>query len=127
MYLKTMEGIFLYHTFTFTFTLHSSISIDMLTEQHQNMNRSPNSDRRQIYRKRPDPVRVVSFSSLNKTTASQHKTNSGYLVNSSKVNSIDGGWQPMPRSAIEVNVSPSSWSGLHSRVLATRKIAVEAI
>ena len=127
MYLKTMEGIFLYHTFTFTFTLHSSISIDMLTEQHQNMNRSPNSDRRQIYRKRPDPVRVVSFSSLNKTTASLHKKNSGYLVNSSKVNSIDGGWQPMPRSAIEVNVSPSSWSGLHSRVLATRKIAVEAI
>ena len=99
----------------------------MLTEQHQNMNRSPNSDRRQIYRKRPDPVRVVSFSSLNKTTASLHKTNSGYLVNSSKVNSIDGGWQPMPRSAIEVNVSPSSWSGLHSRVLASRKIAVEAI
>ena len=127
MYLKTMEGIFLYHTFTFTFTLHSSISIDMLTEQHQNMNRSPNSDRRQIYRKRPDPVRVVSFSSLNKTTATLHKTNSGYLVNSSKVNSIDGGWQAMPRSAIEVNVSPSSWSGLHSRVLATRKIAVEAI
>ena len=127
MYLKTMEGVFLYHTFTFTFTLHSSISIDMLTGQHHNMNRSPNSDRPTIYRKRPEPVRVVSFSSLNKTTASRYKPNSRYLVNSSKGNSIDGGWQPMPRSAIQVNVSPSSWSGLHSRVLASRKIAVEAI
>ena len=126
MYLKTMEGIFLYHTFTFTFTLHSSISIDMLTEQHQNMNRSPNSDRRQIYRKRPDPVRVVSFSSLNKTTANQKTKNSEFLVNSSNGNAIDGQWQPMPKPAIEVNVSPSSWSGLHSRVLASRKISVEA-
>ena len=127
MYLKTMEELFLYQAFTFTFTLHSSISIDMLTEQHHNMNLSPNSNSQQIYRKRPKPVRVVSFSSLNKTTASRPKTTSRYLVNSCRGNSIDGTWQPMPRSAIEVNVSPSSWSGLHSRVLASRKIAVEAI
>ena len=49
-----------------------------------------------------------------------------FLVNSSNGNDIDGQWQPMPKPAIEVNVSPSSWSGLHSRGLASRKISVEA-
>ena len=49
-----------------------------------------------------------------------------FLVNSSNGNATDGQWQPMPKPAIEVNVSPSSWSGLHSRVLASRKISVEA-
>ena len=98
----------------------------MLTDRHQVMNRSPNNDTQRVYRKRPEPIRIVSFSSLNKTTANQKMKNSEFLVNSSNGNAIDGQWQPMPKPAIEVNVSPSSWSGLHSRVLASRKISVEA-
>ncbi|MED5231760.1 MAG: hypothetical protein VYB30_05285 [Candidatus Thermoplasmatota archaeon] len=89
------------------------------------MNRSLNADSPRTYRKRPQPVRVVSFSSLNKTTANRNIRNSEVLVNSSNGNAIDGRWQPMPKSAIEVNVSHSSWSGLHSRVLASRT-AMEA-
>ena len=112
--------------FTFTFTLHSSVFIDMLTDRHQAMNRSPNNDSRRVYRKRSEPIRIVSLSSLNKTTVKLNAKNSEFLVNSSNGNAIDGRWQPMPRPAIEVNVSPSSWSGLHSRVLESRKIAVEA-
>ena len=98
----------------------------MLTDRHKAMNRSPNNDTRIVYRKRPEPIRIVSFSSLKKTTANQKTKNSEFLVNSSNGNAIDGQWQPMPKPAIEVNVSPSSWSGLHSRVLASRKISVEA-
>ena len=98
----------------------------MLIGRQQAMNRSPNNDTRRVYRKRPEPVRIISFSSLNKTTANRKTKNSEFLVNSSNGNAIDGQWQPMPRPAIEVNVSPSSWSGLHSRVLASRKISVEA-
>ena len=98
----------------------------MLTERHQAMNRSPMTDSRRTYRKRPTPIRVVSFASLNKTTANRIRMNSEILVNSSIGNAIDGRWQPMPKPAIEVNVSPSSWSGLHSRVLASRAITVEA-
>ena len=125
--MKTMEGLFLRWIFTFTFTLHSSVFIDMLIKRHWTMNRNPNCDSRLIYRKRPEPVRVVSFSSLNKTTGNSTRRNSEVLVNSSNGNATDGLWQPMPKRAIEVNVSPSSWSGLHSRVLASRKITVEAI
>jgi hypothetical protein len=125
--LKTMEGIFFQWIFTFTFTLHSSVFIDMLIERHWAMNRSPKCDTRLIYRKRPEPLRVVSFSSLKKTTGNSIRRNSEVLVNSSNGNATDGLWQPMPKRAIEVNVSPSSWSGLHSRVLASRKVTVEAI
>ena len=125
--MKTMEGIFLQWIFTFTFTLHSSVFIDMLIERHWAMNRSPKCDTRLIYRKRPEPLRVVSFSSLKKTTGNSIRRNSEVLVNSSNGNATDGLWQPMPKRAIEVNVSPSSWSGLHSRVLASRKVTVEAI
>ena len=98
----------------------------MLTDRHQAMNRSPNNDIRRVYRKRLEPVRIVTFSSLNKTTANQKMKNLEFLVNSSNGNATDGQWQPMPKPAIEVKVSPSSWSGLHSRVLASRKISVEA-
>ena len=99
----------------------------MLIERHWAMNRSPKCDTRLIYRKRPEPLRVVSFSSLKKTTGNSIRRNSEVLVNSSNGNATDGLWQPMPKRAIEVNVSPSSWSGLHSRVLASRKVTVEAI
>ncbi len=98
----------------------------MLTDRPRAMNRSPITDSRKVYRKRPEPVRVVSFSSLKKTTANRKIKKFNFLVNSSNGNAIDGRWQPMPRPAIEVNVSPSSWNGLHSRVLASRKITVEA-
>ena len=86
----------------------------MLTDRQQAMNLSPNNDIRRVYRKRPEPVRIVSLSSLNKTAVNRKTKNPEFLVNSSNAN------------AIEVNVSPSSWSGLHSRVLASRKISVEA-
>lgn len=99
----------------------------MLIDRHWNMNRSLNCDTQLIYRKRPEPVRVVPFSSLNKTTGSSTKRNSDVLVNSSNGNATDGLWQPMSKRVIEVNVSPSSWSGLHSRVLASRKVILEAI
>ncbi len=99
----------------------------MLIERHLSMNRSLKRDTEQIYRKRPEPVRVVPFSSLNKTTGKSTRRNSEVLVNSSNGNATEGLWQPMPKRAIEVNVSPSSWSGLHSRVLASRKVTVEVI
>ena len=112
--------------FTFTFTFLSVPVLDMLTVQHQAMNRSLNPDSRRIYRKRADPVRVVSFATLNKTAASLRRPQPEALVNSSNGRADDGLWQPMPRRAIEVSVSPSSWSGLHSRVMASRQIPMEA-
>ena len=113
--------------FTFTFTFLSVPVLDMLTVQHQAMNRSLNPDSRRIYRKRADPVRVVSFATLNKTASSLRRPQHEALVNSSNGRADDGLWQPMPRRAIEVSVSPSSWSGLHTRVIASRQIPMEAI
>ena len=98
----------------------------MQNARHQTMNTNQNCHSNRVYRKRPRPVRVVSFSSLNKTTCNPTRRNSGLLVNSSNGNAADGSWQPIPKRAIEVNVSRSSYSGLHARVLASRKIPVEA-
>ena len=99
----------------------------MQNAPHQTMNTNQNCHSNRVYRKRPRPVRVVSFSSLNKTIRNPSRRNSELLVNSSNGNAADGSWQPIPKRAIEVNVSRSSYSGLHARVLASRKIPVEAI
>ncbi len=89
------------------------------------MNQAQNHLSDQFYRKRPQPFRVVSLSTLNKTTERPVIPNSGIMVNSSGNASSEGSWLPMSKPSIPINVSSNGWSGLHARVMATRILPAE--
>ncbi len=65
------------------------------------------------------------MASLRRTGKGHSKANNSPIVN--HMGLMDGGesWQPF-RQAIRVEVSPSSWAGLHSRVLSSPQVKVEA-
>ena len=73
-----------------------------------------------LYRKRPEPCRVVSLATLRRTNASVHGSNDPALVSSTGVISDHNSWGPLPSPAAQVNVSPSSWQGLHDRLRASQ-------
>ena len=75
-----------------------------------------------LYRKRPEPCRVVSLATLRRTNASVQGSTDPALVSSTGVVSDHDSWGPMPSPAAQVNVSPSSWQGLHDRLRASRAI-----
>ncbi|DAC33842.1 MAG: hypothetical protein QF365_01180 [Candidatus Thalassarchaeaceae archaeon] len=89
------------------------------------MNQSLNTASSLIYRKRADPVRIVSLSALRKTTKSRIAPSSDAMVNSNGTPALEGSWLPMRKPTIRINVSRKSWSGLHDRVLASRSIPME--
>ena len=65
------------------------------------------------------------MASLRRTGPSHSKVNSSPIVSHTGLMVGDEPWKPM-RSVISVEVSPSSWAGLHSRVLSTSQVKVEA-
>ena len=73
-----------------------------------------------LYRKRPEPCRVVSLATLRRTNASVHGSTDPALVSSTGVISDHNSWGPLPSPAAQVNVSPSSWQGLHDRLRASQ-------
>ncbi|MEE3315840.1 MAG: hypothetical protein VX184_03250 [Candidatus Thermoplasmatota archaeon] len=84
------------------------------------MNRTPNTEAALLYRKRPEPCKVVSLATLQRTNTSIRSNTSSELVSNTGVVSTTDSWMPMPPPAASVNVSPSSWKGLHDRVRASR-------
>mgnify|MGYP006242081371 FL=1 len=48
------------------------------------------------------------------------------IVNSSGIAAREGTWAPLPSLPTPVEVSPSSWEGLRSRMLAS-KLAAKAV
>ena len=75
-----------------------------------------------LYRKRPEPCRVVSLATLRRTNASVQGSTDPALVSSTGVVSDHDSWGPMPSPAAQVNVSPTSWQGLRDRLRASRAI-----
>jgi|TARA_B100001113_G_C21098816_1_gene617817 hypothetical protein len=110
--------------FTFTFTLGSVAALDMLIGIQQFMNQSPNNEQRLFYRKRANPFRIVGLNTLKKTTNGKKSNDNNILVNSKGELANEGMWQPLVRPAIPVKISSNSWSGLHSRVIASREMNV---
>ncbi|MEC7720403.1 MAG: hypothetical protein VYC60_00705 [Candidatus Thermoplasmatota archaeon] len=84
------------------------------------MNGTPNTQEVLLYRKRPEPCRVVSLSTLRKTNANASPHTRSELVSNSGVVSSTKSWMPMPPQVTSINVSPSSWKGLQDRVRASR-------
>ena len=84
------------------------------------MNGQANDTVKLLYRKRPEPCRVVSLATLRRTNGPAPESSNPALVSFSGVVSEDDSWGPMPRLAAQINVSPSSWQGLRDRLRANR-------
>ncbi|MAK95584.1 MAG: hypothetical protein VX493_04960 [Candidatus Thermoplasmatota archaeon] len=84
------------------------------------MNGTPNTEAALLYRKRPEPCRVVSLSTLQRTNTSIRPHPRPELVSNSGVVSNTNSWMPMSQPTPTVNVSPSSWKGLQNRVRASQ-------
>ena len=91
----------------------------MQKSRHTTMNRQTNDTATLLYRKRPEPCRVVSLATLRRTKGPVPKPASTTLVSYSGVVSEADSWGPMPRIAAQINVSPSSWAGLRERLHAS--------
>ena len=114
-----------YSIFTFTFTLISSTFIDMTTARHRSMRLRQNREIEFRYRKRPDPYKVIAMDCLKRTGNEYVSANGGPMVNHSGLIGTSDCWHPIARSPIRVEVSPSSWEGLHSRMMASHSIHAE--
>tara|TARA_Y100000746_G_scaffold2093_1_gene2050 strand:- start:289 stop:549 length:261 start_codon:yes stop_codon:yes gene_type:complete len=67
-----------------------------------------------IYRKKPDPCRIVTFSSLNKTDSGGKKSIDDVLVNFDGNISSDS-WMPISIKSKNIEVSTTGWNGLITR------------
>ena len=88
------------------------------------MNRQTNDTATLLYRKRPEPCRVVSLATLRRTNAAALGSLDPALVSASGVVSDHDSWRPMPHLVAQINVSPSSWQGLHDRLRASQATPV---
>ena len=77
------------------------------------------------YRKRPEPHRVVTLASLNRTETKSEMVNMTSIVHSSGKIADNQTWKPLRVKTAPIEISPSSWSGLHSRMLATMPLKAE--
>ncbi len=86
----------------------------MLKSKPQNMTTSMNTQPSVIYRKKPDPCKVVTFSSLNKTDSGVKKSIDDVLVNFDGNISSDS-WMPISIKSKNIEVSTTGWNGLITR------------
>ena len=98
--------------------------IHMPSTKPQNMSLKFNTQSVTIYRKRPEPCRIVSFSSLNKTESKSQRATHNALVNSNGSISSDS-WEPLSRSSKNIEISSSGWDGLVSRYINSKSKLME--
>ena len=84
------------------------------------MNRQQDVTSTLLYRKRPEPCKVVSLATLRRTNVTTRGSLDQTLVSATGVVSDHDSWKPMPHLVAQVNVSPSSWQGLQDRLRASR-------
>ena len=89
------------------------------------MNMRQNRDTELLYRKRPEPCRIVVLSSLRMTDTPLWGFNDGPLVSHAGLMSSSDGWPPIACAPAHVEISPSSWAGLRSRMLASGLVRAE--
>ena len=113
--------------FTFTFTTPSSAFLNMLIAFHRTMKQNKYEANDIIYRKRPEPCKIVSFDLLIKTNNKDaNAQNNGLLVNDSGILSPDEAWHPLRKTALPVAINESSWDGLVKRFNASKGNSVRA-
>ena len=78
-----------------------------------------------IFRKRPEPHRVVSLSTLKVSGQLQNYINNGPIVNHKGKISASESWKPIQKKPTPIEVSPSGWNGLHHRMLSSLCARVE--
>jgi hypothetical protein len=88
--------------------------IHMLTIKPQIMSLTINAQSVIVYRKRPEPCKVVSFSSLNKTEFREKSREYDILV-SSNGDTLSDSWQPLASKSKNIEISSSGWNGLVTR------------
>ena len=111
--------------FTFTFTLGSIGSVNMLMARHRVMIRRQKRYIGIRYRKRPNPHQVVPLSSLKMTDKAPRRSNDDSIVTHSGMLDNDQSWLPMRAVPTIVEVSPRGWAGLHRRMRSSMPIKVE--
>ena len=77
------------------------------------------------YRKRPEPHRVVPLASLNRTESKSEMVNMTSIVDNSGNIADNRMWKPLRAKTAPIEISPSSWAGLHSRMMATMPLKAE--
>lgn len=106
--------------FTFTFTVDSHTSFDMLIINHSNMEKKRYDTMGTVYRKRLEPCRIVTLDSLVKTNDSQDQKrdmDGGILVNYNGIFSDkDDNWNPIRKQILPISVNANSWEGLRHRL-----------
>ena len=77
------------------------------------------------YRKRPEPHRVVPLASLNRTETKFEWPNMTSIVDNSGNVADSPTWKPLRAKTAPIEISPNSWKGLHSRMMATMSLKAE--
>ena len=77
------------------------------------------------YRKRPEPHRMVPLASLNRTESKSGIVNMTSIVDNSGNIADSQTWKPLRARTAPIEISPSSWAGLHSRMMATMPLKAE--
>ena len=88
--------------------------IHMLKFKPSNMITSMNSEQITIFRKKLDPCKIVTLSSLNKTDSGVVKDVDDRLV-PYDVKIASDSWIPLTTKTKDIQVSSSGWDGLVSR------------
>ncbi|MBV22524.1 MAG: hypothetical protein CMA53_00270 [Euryarchaeota archaeon] len=86
----------------------------MLKYKPQIMRMSMNTQSSVIYRKKPEPCKIVTLSSLNKTNSGTKKLVDDILVNFDGNISSDS-WVPISTKSKNIEVSTTGWNGLITR------------
>ena len=79
------------------------------------MNRSDNYDLDVTYQMKSEPYRIVPLSSLRRANSELRPSHDSLVSGGGRLANL-GSWKPLPRLATPVEVSPSSWKGLRSRM-----------
>ena len=98
--------------------------VHMLSTKPQNMSLEYNTQTVTIYRKRPEPCRIVSFSSLNKTESKSQRATHISLVYSDEYINSDS-WELLSLKSKNIEISSSGWDGLVSRYINSKSELLE--
>ncbi len=79
------------------------------------MNRSNNYDLDVTYQMKSKPYRIVPLSSLRRANSELRPSHDSLVCGGGRLANL-GSWRPLPTLATPVEVSPSSWKGLRSRM-----------
>ena len=101
--------------FTFTFTITPLPCLICKSHQRGFMNRSSNYDLNVTYEMKSKPYRIVPLSSLRRANIELRASQDSLVCGGGRLANL-GSWKPLPRLATPVEVSPSSWKGLRSRM-----------